>query len=119
VREIADEIAETTDTHAASIALKAFQETRREPMTTQEEVCWLRDHYPDMTNTDIAKVLGVSKQLVGRYVKQAEKQRRIQQLRLEQQIGVKEPKDGAGPTDTPEQTVSNGRRLLDLCVRPV
>ena len=39
-------------------------------MTTQEEVCWVRDHFERMSLSDIARVLEVDRALVSRYAKQ-------------------------------------------------
>lgn len=50
-------------------ALSAFKARRSTKMTTQGEVCWVLDHFPDTTHRVVAEVLGVSPGLVSRYAK--------------------------------------------------
>src|SRR3954449_10043024 len=50
-------------------ALDAFKARRWSEMSTQEEVCWLRDHFERMSLSDIARVLEVDRALVSRYAK--------------------------------------------------
>ena len=52
----------------ARVALDAFQQRPgRTPLKVQGQVLWLRDHFRDLTDTDIANVIGVTQQLVSRY----------------------------------------------------
>jgi hypothetical protein len=59
----------------ARASLGAFKMQRLRPLTTQEEVCWMKDHYPDMRHDQIARVLEVSPPLVTRYANQRREQR--------------------------------------------
>jgi hypothetical protein len=59
----------------AQAALAAFKIQRLRPLTTQEEVCWMKDHYPNMRHDQIARVLEVSPPLVTRYAGQRREQR--------------------------------------------
>lgn len=52
----------------AKSALEAFKASRQHPMTTQEEVCWLLDHY-DLPYETIARIIEVDRALVSRYAK--------------------------------------------------
>ncbi|QRG05621.1 hypothetical protein EZH22_21570 [Xanthobacter dioxanivorans] len=49
---------------AAALALQAYCDWRGGPMTTQMDVCWLLDHFPELTTRDIARVLSVSEAAV-------------------------------------------------------
>lgn len=69
------ELANKADRRIAHEALKAFQSKRSRNLEAQEEVCWLRDHHSSLLNRDIALIVGVSEQLVGRYVATQNKQR--------------------------------------------
>ena len=51
----------------ASAALEAFSVDRRE-MNAQMQVCWLVDHFPKLTETQVASIISVSQPLVNRYV---------------------------------------------------
>jgi len=48
--------------------LDAFRRSRRS-MTTQEEVCWVLDHYPSLSLQQVASVVEVDRALVSRYAK--------------------------------------------------
>jgi predicted XRE-type DNA-binding protein len=63
----------------ASEALARFKAGRRSEMTTQMEVCWLRDHFPDLTQDEIAGLIDVPQSLVSRYAKTQAKQRDFNQ----------------------------------------
>ncbi len=63
----------------ASEALARFKAGRRSEMTTQMEVCWLRDHFPDLTQDEIAGLIDVPQSLVSRYAKTQAKQRDFHQ----------------------------------------
>ena len=54
-------------------ALATFRTYRLEPMTAQEEVCWVLDHFPDADHLTVSKVLEVSPALVSRYAKKRAK----------------------------------------------
>ncbi|TBX98682.1 hypothetical protein [Rhizobium laguerreae] len=58
----------------ASAALAEFKKTRKE-MTVQMEVCWLADHFVDLTQEQIAQVLSVSQPLVSRNLAIRKRQR--------------------------------------------
>jgi hypothetical protein len=75
VADLEATLSKSTVRAAARDALELFTQQRRAAMTTQEEVCWLSDHYPDLTNHDIAVVIGMSQQLVGRYVARQKQKR--------------------------------------------
>jgi len=49
-------------------ALDAIRRCRRS-MTTQEEVCWVLDHYPRLTLQQVASTVEVDRALVSRYAK--------------------------------------------------
>ena len=59
----------------ARATLIAFKATRLSPMTTQEEVCWMKDHYSDMPHEQIASALEISPGLVSRYTNKRREQR--------------------------------------------
>lgn len=62
---------------AAGAALREFQVSRgRQAMPVQEAVCWLSDHFPRLDQRDMAAILDVSQQLVGRHVNTQTKQRK-------------------------------------------
>lgn len=60
---------------SAEAALQAFNARRSTDMETQQEVCWLLDHYADLTLQQIASLLGVERPLVSRYAILRKKQR--------------------------------------------
>lgn len=45
-------------------AIDIFKARRLSPMTTQEDVCWVLDHFPDTAHRTIAEILEVSPALV-------------------------------------------------------
>lgn len=51
----------------AKACLEKFRVTRSE-VTSQMEVCFLLDHFPDLHQVDISRVTGVSERMVSRYV---------------------------------------------------
>jgi hypothetical protein len=53
----------------AGEALASFKQHRSSELTTQQEVCWLLDHFPDLLLEEIAVVLPVTRSLVSRYAK--------------------------------------------------
>lgn len=59
----------------ASEALATFKKGRRDQTTSQTEVCWLRDHYPSLTQDEIATLIDAPQSLVNRYARLQEKQR--------------------------------------------
>jgi len=70
-----EDIKSDTLVDTARLALDAFKAQRTGAMQTQEEVCWLLDHFPAMTLTATAKTLGVTTSLVHRYAEKRNKQR--------------------------------------------
>ncbi len=58
----------------ATEALTEFKKTRKE-MTVQMEVCWLADHFPDLSQAQMALVLSVSQPLVSRNLAIRKRQR--------------------------------------------
>ncbi|KKC33262.1 hypothetical protein [Devosia psychrophila] len=55
--------------------LRAFLDRRIDPdMAVQEQVCWLVDFYPALSQSDKARIIGVTQQVVSKY----EKVRRVQ-----------------------------------------
>jgi hypothetical protein len=65
----------------ASQALATFKGKRQSEMTTQMEVCWMRDHFPDLTQDEIAGLLDTPQSLVNRYAKTQARQRDFHQRR--------------------------------------
>jgi len=62
-------------------ALQGFKNDRgRYDLNVQGSVLWLLDHYPGLTHTEIAVVLGVTQQLVSRYA--SLRSRQLQGARL-------------------------------------
>jgi hypothetical protein len=59
----------------ASEALENFKKGRPSEMTSQMGVCWLRDHYPRLTQDEIASLIDIPQSLVNRYAKLQERQR--------------------------------------------
>jgi hypothetical protein len=55
----------TAPVDEARSALSAFGRDRR-PMDVQMQVCWLADHFPDLTQKQMGLVLSVSQQMVSR-----------------------------------------------------
>ncbi|WP_273794513.1 hypothetical protein [Brucella intermedia] len=66
--------------------LEAFRARRATPLTPQMEVCWLIDHCPDMSQTDIGAILSLPKQTISHWVKLREKQRTAAKLRKTQSL---------------------------------
>lgn len=60
---------------AAIAALEIFKADRRE-MTVEMEVYWLADHFPQLTENQMASVLSVSQPLVNRYLAKRQQQLR-------------------------------------------
>ena len=60
---------------AASLAMDEYREWRGEPMTTQMQVCWLLDHFPDLTVSEVADVLSVTDAIVKKWSAARAKQR--------------------------------------------
>lgn len=82
VRDLEEEVDGDVNLTAAKRGF-AEQATRRSrPMTTQEEVCWLRDRFPALSYAQVAKLLGVDDRLVSRYATQQTTQREYQRRRM-------------------------------------
>ncbi|TXM69094.1 hypothetical protein [Methylobacterium sp. WL120] len=53
----------------AGEALQAFKDVRgRHGLTVQESVSWLCDHFPDLSHTEVGRILDVTQQIVTRYI---------------------------------------------------
>jgi transcriptional regulator with XRE-family HTH domain len=59
----------------AEAALEAFQESTGRVLGSQEAVCWLADHFPDLLQRQMASILNVSEPLVSRYLRLQRDQR--------------------------------------------
>jgi hypothetical protein len=75
------ELEENPSSMAAKAALARFERDRGRPQTTQEAVCWLRDH-TSISQREMSKVLEVSEQLVGRYARIQQQQRKCLRERV-------------------------------------
>jgi hypothetical protein len=75
ITELVREVSENPERAAAAEALTSFQQHRSVAQSTQQATYWLRDHFPDLLYRDIAAILGVTEQLVGRYADQQRKRR--------------------------------------------
>lgn len=53
----------------AKEALDNFRGRRLRKMTTQEEICWVLDHFPRLSYQQVASVVEVDRALVSRYAK--------------------------------------------------
>ncbi len=68
----------------AAERLSAHERGRLHPMTAAMRTAWLADHFPKLTATEIAGVLGISRQAVSKHL--ARRQRQLEHaLRLRQQ----------------------------------
>lgn len=80
-RTAADKIADlSAQATAAQRHLAAFLACRRDPeMPSQEQVCWLCDFYPDLSQMEKARIVGISQQLVSRFeeVRRRQRERRL------------------------------------------
>lgn len=48
--------------------LRAFRDCRIDPdMPVQQQVCWMADHYPTLSQTEKARIIGVSQQVVSKF----------------------------------------------------
>lgn len=59
----------------AASALQQFKTMRLHPMPTQQEICWLSDHFPDLSQSEIGSIVEVSQQLVSKFVRIQQAQR--------------------------------------------
>ncbi|PWU72057.1 hypothetical protein DK867_15945 [Ochrobactrum sp. POC9] len=66
--------------------LEAFKARRKSQLTPQMEVCWLLDHYPDISQADISSILSLPKQTVSHWVKLRLKHRNDALLRKTQSL---------------------------------
>jgi len=91
-REACEELAtlhdESRDISRASAALREFTERRKSQMETQMQVCWLLDHFPDLSQREIAEVVEVAQPLVARYTA-----KRREQLDFSQRRKAPTPED--------------------------
>jgi hypothetical protein len=65
----------------AAQALASFAALRSEPLTIQESVCWLLDHFPNLTTRETAAILNVTNAIVFKWSALRSEQR---QARLKQ-----------------------------------
>ncbi|TGT59469.1 hypothetical protein EN813_028105 [Mesorhizobium sp. M00.F.Ca.ET.170.01.1.1] len=91
---IAERWAETVDKlHAqtlqggcgrAASALQQFKTRRLHPMRPQQEICWLIDHFPSLSQSEISSIVEVSQQLVSKFasIRQAQRDRWIEWQRI-------------------------------------
>jgi len=74
----------------ARAALDDFKTSRsRHDMPVQMEVCWLADHFPELSQSQIAAAIDVTQQLVSRHMKMREAQR--QRWRVWRSSQLREP----------------------------
>lgn len=68
----------------AASALRQFKAGRLHPMRTQQEICWLIDHFPALSQSEIASIVEVSQQLVSKFVRirQAQRDKRHEWQRI-------------------------------------
>lgn len=62
------------DVVAARDALDCFSRMHKVDMTTQMSVCWLLDHFPNLSNRKIARVLDVTEAIVHKWVAKRNRQ---------------------------------------------
>lgn len=67
VAAVTSEIASSPETKKAQDCLERFRAGRRSEPTSQMEVCFLLDHFPDLPQVDMVRITGVSAGLVSRY----------------------------------------------------
>jgi hypothetical protein len=68
--------------HTADAVLQRFKLQRASVLETQQEVCWLLDHFDDLTFQQIADLLGVERPLVSRYANRRKEQREFHSRRM-------------------------------------
>ncbi|ESX85342.1 hypothetical protein X756_22640 [Mesorhizobium sp. LSHC412B00] len=76
--ETADKLHANTskgESGSAASALQRFKAGRLHPMRTQQEICWLIDHFPSLSQSEIASIVEVSQQLVSKFagIRQAQR----------------------------------------------
>ena len=77
----------TSQSLVARSALQDFNSTRLHgALSVQQAVSWLVDHFPQLTQNEMAMVLQVSQQLVGKFVTIRSKQRREAQQRRQMDL---------------------------------
>jgi len=74
VSDLENELAQSPTTLRAKAELAAFSNDRGRVLKTQEAVSWLQFRFPDLLHRQMATILSVSEQLVGRYVTAAAEQ---------------------------------------------
>ena len=75
----------------ARAALDDFKTSRdRRDMSTQMEVCWLADHFPELSQTQMAVAIDVTQQLVSRHMKMRAAQRQRGRAWRSSQLGEPE-----------------------------
>jgi hypothetical protein len=85
VADLETEKAQCEKTCRAKAELEGFCADRGRVLTTEEGVSWLQFHFSGLTNRQIANVLSVSEQLVGRYIKKAAEQKGFR-LRMKERV---------------------------------
>ncbi len=92
-RTAAAKVADLTgEAKAAQQHLAAFLARRRNPeMPSQEQVCWLCDFYPDLSQMEKARIVGISQQLVSRFeeIRRRQLERRLTNRRQPHFLTVK------------------------------
>ncbi|ESX29462.1 MULTISPECIES: hypothetical protein [unclassified Mesorhizobium] len=68
VAAISSAIASSPLAEEAKACWEKFRAIRRSELTSQMEVCFLLDHFPDLPQVDISRITGVSERMVSRYV---------------------------------------------------
>ena len=74
LHEMLERVSIDQATRKALQAMKEYEERRLTALDTEGRVRWLIDHFPNLELTEIAKGLGISRQLVHRYKKKKEDQ---------------------------------------------
>lgn len=81
----------------ARTALSDFSSSRNRQLKPQQQVTWVSFYYPDLTNRQIAAILAVSEQLVGRYVNRAAKRREFLERQIKRPLPVVTERDPTKP----------------------
>jgi hypothetical protein len=68
--------------HTADAVLQRFKLQRASVLETQQEVCWLLDHFDGLTFQQITDLLGVQRPLVSRYANLRKEQREFHSRRI-------------------------------------
>ena len=75
----------------ARAAFDDFKTSRdRRDMSAQMEDCWLADHFPELSQSQMAAAIDITQQLVSRHLKTREAQRQQWSVRRSSQLGQPE-----------------------------